>query len=220
SGSFSGVIPRSCVAMARICHGAVARSSRTLFVTVFPLCSPRRQPFAPGERRCLVMRRELRLDHGPGRKLALAHAASGHSGARPHQAEVAAHEAARALEVGEDLTAIMGDGVHGRSPRTPAAPTPAPWTAAKAAAPTPAGTPAVPQRVIVDHAFRGDLEEGALEDLTVCQTGDHRAASPASLSPNEGGAQIASGRLPGPHASRRAAGYRNREKRRRRGSNR
>src|SRR5437868_14045653 len=135
------------------------------------------------------MRRELRLDDGPGGELALPHSAPGHPGARPHQAEVAAHEAARALEVGEHLAAIVGDSVYGRSPWAPAAPATAPSTAAKAAAPAPPGTPTVPQRVIVDDAFRGDLEEGALEDLAVGQTRNHRSASPAGLSPNEGGTQ-------------------------------
>src|SRR4051794_4935318 len=95
-----------------------------------------------------VVRRELRLDDGAGGKLAVANTAARPSPARPPPAEVAAHDPAGPLEVGEHLAAILGDRVHRRAPRTPAAPTIAPRTTAEAAAPTPARTPAVPQRII------------------------------------------------------------------------
>src|SRR5216110_3076117 len=49
--------------------------------------------FAPHLLLGLIVRRELRLDDCPCRQLALADTATSHAGARPHQGEVAAHEA-------------------------------------------------------------------------------------------------------------------------------
>src|SRR5690349_15146505 len=92
-----------------------------------------------------LVRRELRLDDRPARQLALPDSAAGHSRARPHQPEIAAHEPIRALEIGEHLTAIVGDGLLIRTPRSPAAPAPAPAAPAPATAPAPTGAPAVPQ---------------------------------------------------------------------------
>src|SRR5438270_1371764 len=116
------------------------------------------------------MRRELRVDDHSRRQLALANAAAAHSIARAHEPEIAAHEAAGTLQVGEDLSAIVGDRLHVRAPRSPAAPAIAPAPAAPAAAPARPKAPAVPQRAVVrDLALRGDLEERALEHLAVAE---------------------------------------------------
>src|SRR3954453_18436457 len=103
SGSTAGRIAFSCGAMARICHDTGRHRNRA------------RSP-------AVLVRRELRLDDRSSRQLALADTAAGHSGARPHQAEIAAHEPVRALEVGEHLAAVVGDGLLIGTPWSPAAP--------------------------------------------------------------------------------------------------
>src|SRR5690348_7941536 len=132
-----------------------------------------------------AVRRELGVDDRSRRKLALADSAAGHSGPRTHQAEVAPHEAARTLQVGEDLAAVMGDRLHRWTPRAPAAPAPAPAATAPAAAPAPPGAPSGPQRVIVGDAFGGDLEHRTLEHLAVAELRDHGAARASGLGPGE-----------------------------------
>src|SRR5579859_7130614 len=127
---------------------------------------------------------------------------------------MAAHEAARTLKIGEDLTRIMGDRLLIGSPRAPAAPTPAPAAATPAVAPAPAGSPSIPEwAVVADAAFLRDLKHWALVDLTVRQTRDHRALSAAGLGPCKRRTQPSICGQTGSDARRRAAYRGDREKR-------
>src|SRR5690348_13437460 len=187
--------------------GSAAGSTGFSWVAIRPICHDWAPDRNPGLRQRILVAavwRELRVDDRSRRKLARPGAAARHAGARSHQAEVAAHEAARSLQVGEDLSAIVGDGVDRRTPRAPAAPAPAPVPAAEAAAPAPAGAPAAPKRVIIGHAFGGDLEERTLEHFAVAELGNHISAGAATFGPRERGADVLADNLPGPDAGGRA----------------
>src|SRR5438270_4457509 len=115
--------------------GSGADCRRLSGVAILPLCHEWPADRNPPALACSVMRRELGVDDHASRQLAPSGAAAAHARAWPHQAEIAAHEAARPLKVGEHLSAILGDGRHFRTPRSPAAPAPAPAPATPASAP-------------------------------------------------------------------------------------